>query len=87
MTRGRRTTWLPQFSDDIQGPRRKEIIEEHLRWQEHRHLEQPRDLSDYPLAQWLAERRRSLALRRSETLASNYRNTKNKRAKGRTPRS
>lgn len=87
MTRGRRTTWLPQFSDDIQGPRRKEIIEEHMRWLEHRHLEQKQDLSDYPLAHWLAERRRILAIRRSETLAYNYRNTKAKRSKGRPPRS
>jgi len=61
--------------DDIRGPLRDRIIAEHLCWLEHRHLEQPRDLSEYPLATWLAEHRGKMARARSERV-SYYRNTK-----------
>ena len=73
--------WHPQYCDDVQGRRREEIIAEHLHWLEHRHKDAPRDLSEYPLAKWLAEHRQSLARHRAETLASNYRNTKTKRVR------
>lgn len=79
--------WKPEFSDDVQGARRREIIEEHLHWLRNRPREPMRDLSDYPLAQWLSEHRAKLAAERAERLAYAYRNTKQGRARAtRTPR-